>query len=309
MEIAWSRSSGPLRPEPMKREIGRTGTKVNAIGLGAWQLSNVARPPRDQAIALIHCALEAGVGLIDTADAYCRDENDFGHNECLIREALDNWSGTGEVTVMTKVGRTRPGGRWVTDARPEYIKTACDASLRRLGLEAIFLYQLHQVDSEVPFEDTLGALTDLREAGKIRHIGLSNVSLVQLEQAQALIRIESVQNRCNPWAREDVDNGLITHCSETGVTYFPWHPVGGAEGHQAAASNLILRELACKYETTPYQLLIAWLLGLGSHVIPIPGATRTASILDNLKAAKLDVAREDLARIGAIGRRSDTPRI
>lgn len=292
----------------MRREIGRTGIEVSAIGLGAWQLSNVNRPPRAQAIELIHRALEAGVDLIDTADAYCRDENDFGHNECLIREALDAWNGTGEVTVMTKVGRTRPGGRWVTDARPEYIKTACDANLERLGLESIFLYQLHRVDAEIPFEDTLGALADLREAGKIRHIGLSNVSRAQVEQAQALIRVESVQNCCNPWAREDVDSGLITRCAETGVTYFPWHPVGGEEGHRAAASNPVLRELASKYETTPYQLLIAWLLGLGSHVIPIPGATRVASILDNLKATKLDVAREDLARIGAIGRRSDTPR-
>lgn len=293
----------------MKREIGRTGIKVNAIGLGAWQLSNVNRPSRAQAIELIHGALEAGVGLVDTADAYCRNENEFGHNERLIREALDTWTGTGEVTVMTKVGRTRPGGRWVTDGRPEYIKAACDASLERLGLESIFLYQLHQVDTEIPFEDTLGALADLREAGKIRHIGLSNVSRAQLEQAQALIRVESVQNRCNAWAREDVDNGLITRCAETGVTYFPWHPVGGEEGHRAAASNSVLRELAGKYETTPYQLLIAWLLGLGFHVIPIPGATRIASILDNLKAAKLEVAREDLDRIGAIGRRSDTPRI
>jgi len=293
----------------MRREIGCTGTKVNAIGLGAWQLSNVNRPPRAQAIELIHRALEAGVELIDTADAYCRDENDFGHNERLIREALDAWNGTGEVTVMTKVGRTRLGGRWVTYARPEYIKTACEASLERLGLESIFLYQLHQVDAAVPFEDTLGALADLREAGKIRHIGLSNVSRAQLAHAQSLIRVESVQNCCNAWAREDVDNGLITRCAETRVTYLPWHPVGGEEGHLAAASNPVLRELASKYETTPYQLLIAWLLGLGSHVIPIPGATRVASVLDNLKATKLDVAREDLARIGEIGRRSDTPRI
>lgn len=285
----------------MKREIGRTGIKVNAIGLGAWQLSNVNRPPRAQAIELIHRALEAGVDLIDTADAYCRDENDFGHNERLIREALDAWNGSGDVTVMTKAGRTRPGGRWETDARPEHIKAACEASLERLGLDSIYLYQLHQVDPVIPFEDTLGALTDLREAGKIRHIGLSNVNRDQLDKAQALIRIESVQNRCNPWARGDVDNGLIDRCAETGVTYFPWHPVGGEEGHRADASDPVLRELAPKYEATPYQLLMAWLLGLGSHVIPIPGATRTASILDNLKAATLDVTPEDLARIGAIG--------
>ncbi len=114
-----------------------------------------------------------------------------------------------------------------------------------------------------------------------------------------------MQNRCNPWARGDLDNGLIARCAETGVTYFPWHPVGGEDGHRAAASNAVLRELADKYGASPYQLLIAWLLGLGPHVIPIPGATRTASILDSLKSAGLDVAGEDLARIGAIGQDSD----
>ena len=284
----------------MKRAIGRTGISVHPIGFGAWPLSNVNRPPEAQALEVIAGAVEAGVDLIDTADSYCLDDNDFGHNERLIRKALDAIGAQGEVTVATKVGNTRPGGAWATDGRPERVKAACDRSLERLGVDTITLYQLHAPDAGVPLEETVGAMRDLQEAGKVAHIGMSNLDLDQLERAQRVARIESLQNQCNPWTRGDVDRGLVDRCREMDLTYIAWYPVGGEIGHRACASHPVLRELSAKYGASPYQLLLAWLLGLGEHVLPIPGATRVASIQDSAKAAGLGVEPADLERIGTL---------
>ena len=284
----------------MKRVIGRTGIRVHPIGFGAWPLSNVNRPSEEHALEVIARAVDAGVDFIDTADAYCLGEHDFGHNERLIRKALDAIGNKGEVTVATKVGSLRPGGRWERSGRPEHIKNACEESLQRLGVETIPLYQLHAPDENVPLEDTVGAMRDLREAGKVAHIGMSNLDRDQLERAQREARIESLQNQCNPWVRGDVESGLIDRCREMDVTYIAWYPVGGEIGHRACASHPVLRELSAKYGASPYQLLLAWLLGLGDHVLPIPGATRVASIQDSAKAADLEVEPADLDAIGSL---------
>jgi len=284
----------------MKRTIGRTGISVHPIGYGAWPLSNVNRPSEEQALEVIARAVEAGVDLIDTADAYCLDEHDFGHNEQLIRKALDAIGDRGEVTVATKMGSLRPGGAWTRCGRPEHIKNACDGSLQRLGVETITLYQLHAPDENVPIEESVGAMRDLQEAGKVAHLGMSNFDLDQLERAQREARIESLQNQCNPWVRGDVDSGLVERCREMDVTYIAWYPVGGEIGHRACASHPVLKALSAKYGASPYQLLLAWLLGLGDHVLPIPGATRPASIQDSAKAADLKVEPADLEAIGAL---------
>ena len=284
----------------MKRQIGRTGISVHAIGFGAWPLSNVNRPSEEQALEVIARAVEASVELIDTADSYCLDDDDFGHNERLIRKALDAIGVSDEVTVATKVGNVRPGGAWVTRGHPEHIRAACERSLERLGVETITLYQLHAPDPNVPLEDTVGAMRDLQDAGKVAHIGMSNLDLDQLERAQREARIETLQNQCNPWVRGDVDSGLVERCREMDVTYIAWYPVGGEIGHRACASHPVLKDLAARYEASPYQLLLAWLLGLGDHVLPIPGATRVASIQDSAKAAGLQVEAADLEAIGAL---------
>ena len=284
----------------MKRAIGRSGIGVHPIGFGAWPLSNVNRPSEEQALDVIARAVEAGVDLIDTADAYCLDEHDFGHNERLVRKGLEAIGDKGEVTVATKVGSLRPGGAWTRCGRPEHIRSACDDSLKRLGVERITLWQLHAPDENVPIEDSVGAMRDMQDAGKVAHIGMSNFDLDQLERAQREARIESLQNQCNPWVRGDVDSGLVERCREMDVTYIAWYPVGGEIGHRACASHPVLNALSAKYGASSYQLLLAWLLGLGDHVVPIPGATRVTSIQDSAMAAGLEVEPADLEAIGAL---------
>ena len=285
----------------MQRTIGTTGIRVNALGFGAWQLSNVNRPSQSQAIEVVKTALDNGADLIDTADCYCLAGDEFGHNESLVNHALTTLNRKSAVTIATKCGMLGPADDWRPAGRPERIKTCCEESLQRLGVEAITLYQLHTPDPSVPLEDTIGAMADLQAAGKVLHIGVSNVDGEQLARALAVTRIESVQNRCNPWARTDIDNGLLAHCGEIGITYIPWHPVGGETGHQACAADPTLLGLAKKYGVSPYQLLIRWLLSLGDHVMPIPGATRISSVVDSLKATGVEVSQTDLAVIGKLG--------
>lgn len=283
----------------MKRKLGNTGVEVNAIGLGEWQLSNTNRPPREKAIDLIRQAVEAGVDFIDTADSYALDHHEFGHGEQLVNAALASFE-SAHVTVTTKVGATRPDGEWGRDGRPEWIKKACEASLKRLGTESIFLYQLHGVDDAVPLEDSVGAMAELKREGKVQHLGLSNVDTRQLALAQRITRIETVQNACNPWRQEDVGSGLISECASTSVSYLPFYPVGGKDDHHKLASQSLLKPIAEKYQTSTYCVLLNWLLHQGPNVIPIPGASRVSSILDSVKAVDFELDDEDFARVGTL---------
>jgi len=283
----------------MKRKLGNTGIKVNAIGFGEWQLSNIDRPSWDKAIDVIRQAVEAGVDFIDTADSYALDDNEFGHGERLVKAALDSFD-SAHVTVATKVGATRPAGQWGRNGHPEWIKKACEASLSRLGKDSIFLYQLHGIDEKVPFEDTLGALANLKSEGKVQHLGLSNVDAKQLALAQSITRIETVQNACNPWRQEDVKSGLIKECERSDVTYLPFYPVGGKDQHQALSSQSILLPIAKKHQTSTYCVLLNWLLHTAQNIIPIPGASRASSILDSTKAVKFKLDDEELALIGTL---------
>ena len=284
----------------MKRTIGRTGLTFNALGFGAWQLSNVNRPSYTQAVEVIKAALNGGADLIDTADCYCLGPHEFGHNERLVTAVLSELGRRSDITIASKCGMLGPADDWAPAGSPERIRDCCEQSLKRLEVEAITLYQLHTPDPNVPIEDTIGALADMKTAGKILHIGVSNVDLDQLKRALDVTRIESVQNRCNPWARADIDNGLLAYCAQQGITYIPWHPVGGEEGHRACAANPVLLELANKYDVSPYQLLIGWLLALGEHVLPIPGATRISSVVDSLKAIDVKIDTQDLQTIGSL---------
>ncbi|TBR22839.1 aldo/keto reductase [bacterium] len=256
-------------------------------------------PSEADSIRTIHAALDAGTDFIDTADVYCHDDSDIGHNERLIAKALKSWT-RGKAVVATKGGLTRPGGAWKRDARPASLRAACERSLKALGTDAIALYQLHAPDEKVPFADSVGELSRLKEEGKVVHVGLSNVDLPQLDQALRIVRIESVQNQLNPQDQEDLKSGLVKACAERGVAYLPYCPVGGGHGHANLSKNPKLLALAAKHGTSPYCVLLAWSLAQGDNVIPIPGASRVESAVDSPKALDVTLPAEDLAVVSSL---------
>ncbi len=281
----------------MQRELGDTGLRVTAIGLGAMPLSISGRPSESEAFAVIEAFVEGGGNFIDTANVYCLDDDDLGHNERLIQHALDRVGATNSVVVATKGGLRRPSGAWVTDGSPDWLRQSCEASLKALKIDCIQLYQLHAVDPKVDFRRSLEALIALREEGKIRYLGLSNVSQAQLEQALSLTPIISVQNRCNIYDQRDVRNPMIEFCRARRIAYIPYSPVGGHHGHRQLAHDPLLGRLAKKYQSSPHQIALAWLLGKGEHVLPIPGASRVASIRDSLRAMELTLDAADIAAL------------
>lgn len=280
-----------------QRTLGTTDLHVSAIGLGGMPLSIEGRPAPSEAIKVIHASLRAGVRLIDTSDVYCLDQAEVGHNERLIAEALAQWPDPESVVVATKGGMTRPGGAWVTDVHPRRLKAACEASLKALRVPALTLYQLHTVDDVVPLEDSVGALAELRRAGKILHIGLSNVTAAEIRRAQQVAPIVSVQNRCGVFDRRDFNNGVIALCEAEKITYLAYSPVGGARGKHRLAADPALRRIAARHEVSPYQVALAWLLARSPSIVPIPGASRIPSAIDSAAAASLTLTPDDLASL------------
>jgi aryl-alcohol dehydrogenase-like predicted oxidoreductase len=281
----------------MKRAIGRTGVEAFAIGLGGMPMSIQGRPPEERSLATLAAALASGVDFIDTADVYCLDDADLGHNERLIGKALRALGRSDDVRVATKGGMARPSGAWVRDGSPKALRTACERSLRALGTDRIFLYQLHAPDPRVSFESQIEALAALQAEGKIAHVGLSNVDEAQLAAAQRLVRIETVQNRANVLVRADFETGMVRACAAQGVTFLPYSPVGGGRGHVRMAELPVLRELAEKHGTSPYCVALAWLLEQGPNVLPIPGASRPGSMRDSVRAVEVQLDAEDIRRL------------
>jgi aryl-alcohol dehydrogenase-like predicted oxidoreductase len=280
------------------RRVG--GVQVGAIGLGAMPMSLAGRPDEDRSLRTIHAALDAGVTLIDTADAYCLDGSEVGHNERLVAKALAAWPGGGDrVLVATKGGHTRPGREWGLDGRPEYLRRACEASLRALGVEAIGLYQFHRPDPEVPFAESVGALAELKAAGKVRLVGLSNVGVDQIRQAREIVEVASVQNEFSPRFRRS--EGELAWCAAQGVAFLPWSPLGGiGRAGQLGGRHRAFAEVADRHGVSPQQVALAWELAKAPNVIPIPGATRPETITDSAAAANLRLDPEELARLDAI---------
>ncbi|MFI6497241.1 aldo/keto reductase [Nonomuraea typhae] len=337
--------------------------KIGPVGLGAMPLSIEGRPDEARAVATIHAAVEAGVTLIDTADSYHWHAGEAGHNERLIARALSAYGGA-EVLVATKGGRGRPGdGSWTVNGDPRHLRGACEASLRRLGVEAIGLYQLHKPDPAVPFADSVGALRDLLDEGKIRMAGISNVGADQIREAAGVLggRLASAQNRFSPAVREAADTLAV--CADLGVAFLPWSPLGGislsaldtldgtplttrgtldgappstrdtldgappstrdtldgappstrdtldgtplttrdtldgAPAHTPRRPFQVFHEIAAERGVSPQRVCLAWHLALGPHVIPIPGATRPATIRDSAAAGALTLTADELARL------------
>lgn len=279
------------------RALGTSGLSVSQIGLGGMPLSLAGRPAKSEAVKVIHASLRSGVTLIDTADVYCLDQAEIGHNERLIAEALSQWQGDVEPVVATKGGLTRPGGAWVTDAHPRRLKLACEASLKALKVPVITLYQLHAIDDVVPLEDSVDALAELRRAGKILHIGLSNVTAAQIRRAQQVAPIVSVQNRCSPFDRRDFSNGVVALCEAEKIAYLAYSPVGGSRGKGRVEGDPTLKAIAARRGVSSFQVALAWLLARSPVVIPIPGASKITSAIDSAAAGSLALTAEDLAQL------------
>ncbi|MFK0254915.1 aldo/keto reductase [Streptomyces sp. NPDC090445] len=289
-----------------ERFIG--GVRVSAVGLGAMPLSVEGRPDRRQALATLHAALDAGVTLLDTADSYHWHADETGHNEQLIAQALAGRRGPDRdaVLVATKGGRGRPGdGSWTVDARPEHLRRACEASLHRLGVETIGLYQLHKPDPQVPWAESVGTLRELAEQGKIRAAGISNVTVEQLDEARLILGdlLVSVQNRYSPAVRDSEPQ--LRRCAELGIAFLPWSPLGGISRSSLdgpsgpTSSGTAFHEVAAEHGVSPQQVCLAWLLSRAPVVIPIPGASRPHTARDSASAAGLVLAPDRLARLDA----------
>jgi len=278
--------------------------QVSAIGMGAMPLSVEGRPDERQAVATIHAALDAGVTLIDTADAYCPDASEVGHNERLVARALAAHGGdTSGVIVATKGGHTRPAGtRWNLDGSAEHLRAACEASLKALGVEAIGLYQHHRPDPKVPYAESIGALRDLLDEGKIRLAGISNASLAQIREAEDVLgegRLASVQNEYSPRFRSSRPE--LDYCAERGIAFLPWSPLGGAGEARDLGSRHAFADVADAHRVSPQQVCLAWMLAAAPVVVPIPGSSRPETIRDSARAVDLQLSADELARLDAAG--------
>ena len=263
---------------------------VHRLGFGAMRLTGkgIWGEPRDarEAVAVLRRAVELGVNLIDTADSYGPEVS-----ERLIAAALYPYPQG--LVIATKAGFERPGpDQWKVNGRPERLRAACEGSLRRLKLERLDLYQLHRIDPRVPFEDQLGTLKRLQEEGKIRHIGLSEVSVVDIERARKIVPIVSVQNRYSPTDRQH--DSVLDHCERERVGFLPWYPLGAGAALRPGSP---LDRVAARLHATPAQVAIAWLLRRSPVMLPIPGTSRVQHLEENVAAALLELSTRDFEAI------------
>lgn len=280
------------------RTIGTT--PVSAIGLGGMPMSIEGRPDRERSIATIHAALDAGITVIDTADAYHLRADEVGHNESLIADALGSWGrDTSDILVATKGGHVRPGdGSWTIDSSPEHLREACEASLKHLGVDAIGLYQLHRPDSKVPYAESVGALRDLLDEGKIRMAGISNANSAQIHEAQSVLggRLVSVQNQYSPAylsSRPELDL-----CDRLGIAFLPWSPLGGiSKASDLGSAFSAFQSVADAHGVSPQQVTLAWMLQTSPVVVPIPGSSRPETIQDSCQAVNLELTSEEMDQL------------
>lgn len=258
--------------------------------------------PHDQAIATIHAALDAGVTYIDTADIYAPAWNEVGHNERVVGEALRSWTGdkTG-VVVGTKGGITRGEGEtWGRDGSPEYLRRALEASLEALGVDSIDLYQWHRPDRWRVYGEVIETFKSFRDEGLIKAVGISNANIEEIEVAIEVLGdggLASVQNQFSPSFRSSRDE--LEFCGEHGIAFLPWSPLGGvgSKSKDVGLTYPVFHEIGEAHDVSPQQVVLAWELSLGDHVIPIPGASRPESITDSVKAAELTLSEDELQRI------------
>lgn len=303
-----------------QRDVGTTGTQVGAMGLGCMALSGTYRPSSDESgIALIHRALEIGVTHLDTSNAY-----GWGHNEKLLGQALAGRRDS--VFLATKFGQAMEDGKRVVHGEPQYVRDSCDASLERLGTDHIDLYYIHRVDPTLPVEETVGAMAELVEAGKVRHIGISEAAPATIRRAHAVHPLAAVQTEYSLWTRF-AEEEIFSVCQELDISYVAYAPVGRGfltgvikgtgdmdegdrrHGHPRFTQENIdhnasllqkLKDVAVAHGSSPSQVALAWVLAQGDFLLPIPGTTSIAHLEENVAAAALKLTQSEIAELSEV---------
>jgi len=273
-------------------ELGKSGVFVSAIGLGGMPMSVYDRPTESQSIKVIHRALDLGITFIDTADSYCKDESDKHHNERLIYKALQTYSGdTSNIIVATKGGLMRPNQSWTINGNPEHLRETIRVSFAAFGGDKpIDIWQFHAPDPDYTIEASLKPAREAQEAGMINKIGVSNFSVEQIKQAQDVVDIVSVQNQYNPWQRQPETDGVLEYCENEGLTFIPWSPFGGRRRHHGLTDIPEIKQLAEQKNVSVYCIVLAWLRSKSPCILPIPGATKSSSIEDSVKAVDIKLS-------------------
>jgi len=270
---------------------------IPPIGFGGMPLSIQGRPPEDVGRSVIHAAVDAGMTFIDTADVYCLDDSDIGHNERLIASALAERGDRDAVRVATKAGLRRPRGAWTNDGSPKHIREACERSLRALQTERIWLYQFHAPDPSVPFEKSVETFAELQREGKCLHVGLSNVSVAEIDAASRIVDVQSVQNRLNPYFRESLD--VAAECGRRGIAFLAYSPVGGGRLAKKLPKFEVLQRIADAHGRSVHAIVIAWVRSKGPTVVPIPAARIVEHAVDSARAADITLSADEIAAIDA----------
>ncbi len=285
-----------------QRILGPSGLSVGEIGLGGMPMSvRRDRPSETDSIKTIHRATELGMTLWDTADAYCIDDTETGHNERLFAKAKGSLPADlrEKVVIATKGGHIRPEGHWAQDASPEHLRSALDASLKALNTDVIDVWQFHRPDPKVPFADSVGVFAEAHQAGKVRFVGLSNVNPAQIEEALTLVPIISVQNQYSLGHRAPERDGSLEKCRELGIAFLPWSPLGGMGGAKGIGSNETLAAIAEELGISPQRVALAWHLAKYEHMLPIPGASRVESVEDSARGGEISLTPEQVERLNS----------
>jgi aryl-alcohol dehydrogenase-like predicted oxidoreductase len=272
----------------------RRGMTARPLAIGCMRLST--EPDRDhgRALAVLHAAFDAGVALLDTADAYCWDDHEIGHNERLIAQALRSWRGDrSRITIATKGGMTRPDGRWEADGRAKHLTAACERSCRALDVNAIDLYQLHVIDPRTPLATSVRALAALHRNGVIKSIGLSNVTVGQIEEARRIVPVDAVQVELSVWYDGSILGGVVEYCVTNGIRLLAYRPLGGRKSLARIRNDDTLNAIAARRGATPFEIALAWLEDLNEVVIPIPGVTHVETVASIAQAHRIMLTEDD----------------
>jgi aryl-alcohol dehydrogenase-like predicted oxidoreductase len=280
-------------------QLAKTGISVSAIALGGMPMSIYDRPPESQSLDTIHRALDLGITFIDTADSYCKDESDKHHNEKLIYRALQTYKGdTSNVIIATKGGLMRPNQNWTQNGNPQHLRETIRVSFEALGgNKPIDIWQYHSPDPKYTIEESLKAAKEAVDEGLIRFVGVSNFSVEQIKKARDVVDIVSVQNQYSPWQRQPEFDGVLEYCQQENLTFLPWSPFGGMRRHTELQDKPVLAKLAQEKAVSVYCIVLAWLRSKSPCILPIPGASKTSSVEDSVRAIDVKLSSEEVESI------------